>query len=406
MAEPRVKELTPRQAADIAFGVYNLKQNTVVQAAARLMDLGLDEIFALRDNARFAGRSGVGVGTNAVTRMPILNSLVTPLSGFGYVADGINDGPFKGHVLIATRGTASLADVFTDFHCGMQSGDSGYQVHIGFNNTWKSYKAELDSLMKGRNPVHVHCVGHSLGGALAMLNAEYLLKGGYPVSVYTFGAPRVGSENFARNLTQKMAGKGNIYRVSHIADPVPMIPTFPFVHAPYCMPSYVIGSGLINFAKHKMAKSYIPAVKELDWGSFPTDALQQTDQQVETWLASANGAGAVKMYSAHALQMIGQALRWLLKKAGLAIGIGVTAFTGAFTLLDRIAWMIEKAVELDKQLGDAAKSLMRAVMRFLGRTVDATQQLTRAYFRWVFGLLFSTLSAFASIAVRQVGENE
>jgi len=382
--------LTPKQAAAIAGGVYGLRERTLAQAAARHVELGCESLFQVQENSRFQGRSGA--------------LLYKPLSGFGYLAEGV--GEFKGQILCATRGTDSIADWLTDGSVGMQQGPSGSQVHIGFHNTFKSYITEVRDFLRGKNPTHIHCVGHSLGGALAMLNADYFTANKVAaVSVYTFGAPRVGSNTFSSELTRRL-GADNVFRVSHIADPVTMIPTFPFVHAPHALPSFVVGSGLFSFAAHKMVKSYVPAVEQLSWGSFPTDAMAVSDEKIQEWLTASNGAGAVKMYSAYALQMIGAALKWILKKIGMLLGTVITAATGAFTLLDRLAWMISKGVEISKEVAGYGISLIRAVMRFLGRVANTVQELTMAYLRWIFSLLFTTLANAATIALHVANRGE
>ena len=77
----------------------------------------------------------------------------------------------------------------------------------------------------------VHIVGHSLGGALATLSADWI-KAEYslPVKLYTFGSPRVGLDNFSRAATSRI---DKIYRCTHGADPVTKVPLWPFSHAPY-----------------------------------------------------------------------------------------------------------------------------------------------------------------------------
>ena len=52
------------------------------------------------------------------------------------------------------------------------------------------------------------CVGHSLGGALATVCAvwapeQYPLA---PVSLYTFGQPRVGNDEFVSHLNSVVSG--------------------------------------------------------------------------------------------------------------------------------------------------------------------------------------------------------
>src|SRR5690625_5942183 len=84
----------------------------------------------------------------------------------------------------------------------------------------------------------VHCIGHSLGGAVATLAADCVARNRpNPVRLCTFGAPRVGGNFFARSCTN-LVGEENIMRVFHTTDPVPMMPIFPYTHAPTRGPAY------------------------------------------------------------------------------------------------------------------------------------------------------------------------
>ncbi|GAB4821565.1 hypothetical protein N2152v2_008611 [Parachlorella kessleri] len=74
-----------------------------------------------------------------------------------------------------------------------------------------------------QGPARVMCVGHSLGGALATVCAvwapeQYPLA---PVSLYTFGQPRVGNDEFVAHLNSVV---GYTARVVHRLDVVPLVP--------------------------------------------------------------------------------------------------------------------------------------------------------------------------------------
>jgi hypothetical protein len=78
--------------------------------------------------------------------------------------------------------------------------------------------------------------GHSLGGAVATLAAAQLRSEGWVVSLYSYGAPRVGG----RALSAFISGQaGGNYRVTHRNDPVPNLPLLimGFVHV---SPEYYI----------------------------------------------------------------------------------------------------------------------------------------------------------------------
>ena len=73
--------------------------------------------------------------------------------------------------------------------------------------------------------------GHSMGGALAQLAALTLDKlAKKPVSLYTYGAPRIGNDDLATAIASVRGGN---HRVTHLNDPVPRQPPgiLGFAHA-------------------------------------------------------------------------------------------------------------------------------------------------------------------------------
>ena len=382
-----MSNLSPSQAAGIALGVYSLREEQ--SEAARLVKgdpLKIDGLFGA--STRFTGTSG---------------AIFRPLSGFGYVAAGV--GQFAGDILIATRGTATAADWLTDLNIGVQFGPGGQLVHAGFNETFKSFVAQLQEFLRGRNPARIHCVGHSLGGALAFLNADFATANRTgDVRVYTFGAPRTGPAAFARQLTQQV-GKDNIFRVSNPVDPVPMIPIFPFFHVPFGEEGLQIGrtSGMpVSVAGHSMADSYIPGVAGKTWNNLIVPGTDE--RQVKGFLENAaQGAGGFIMGSARLLDMIGRALGYMLKTAGqVCKGVLGLALTGGMTILDQVAWMLTQAALVSAEMGRGLVTLVGMIFRFLGRTVSAGTQITVAFLRWVLDLLFTAMRAVAHRAVALV----
>ena len=384
--------LNPGQAAAIAKGVYNLRERDIgdVLDVGGANALGTGGLFGVESGVRFTGKSGA--------------LMFKPLSGFGFIAAGI--GEFSGDLVIATRGTAGMADWVTDGNIGVQRGPGGELVHAGFNETWRSFAPAIREFLRGRNPTRIHCVGHSLGGALAKLNADFVTAGSIAdVRLYTFGAPRTGCEGFARQLTQRV-GKDNIYRVSNPVDPVPMIPIFPFWHLPFGEEGLQIGrtSNMpISFAGHKMGDSYIPGVAGRTWDDLRLAA--PSDRPARGWLEqAAEGQGGFVMGSAKLLDMIGRALAWMLKAAGGVVkgslGVGLT---GAFTLLDQVAWLLTRAAQASAEMGRGLVTLVGMIFRFLGRTVSAATQITTAFLRWVLDLLFTSLRAAAHRALSFLG---
>ena len=384
--------LNPSQAAAIAKGVYNIRMRDIGDALdiGGANALGTAGLFGFEDSTRFSGKSGA--------------ALFRPLSGFGFMAMGV--GPFAGDLLLATRGTDTMADWVTDANFGIERGPGGMAVHAGFNTTFKSYLPAVQDFLKGRNPTRIHCIGHSLGGALAMLNADFITANRIAeVRLYTFGAPRTGAADFAKQLTQRV-GVGNIYRVSNPIDPVPMIPIFPFFHLPFGQEGLQIGrtsKAPISFAAHKMATSYVPGVAGKSWSDLRVDSPD--DREVKGWLeGKTEGMNSYFMGAAKLLDMIGRALAYMIKAAGKVVGGAVgLAFTGGLTLLDQVAWMITKAAQIADEMNTGLQVLIGMIFKFLGRTVVKGTQITVAFLRWVLDMLFTTLRAAAHRALSFLG---
>ena len=376
--------LNPSQAAAIAKGVYNLRERDIgeVLDIGGANALGTAGLFGVDGGTRFSGKSGA--------------LMFKPLTGFGFVAQGV--GPFEGDLLIATRGTAMGADWITDANIGLQFGPGGKFVHAGFNETWKSFAPALRDYLRGRNPTRIHCVGHSLGGALAFLNADFITANRIAdVRLSTCGAPRTGRHPFGQQLTDRV-GAENIFRVSNPSDPVPMIPLFPFFHVPFGEEGLQIGKTSnmpISFAAHSMLESYGAGVANKSWANLRVRGPDE--REVKGWFENAAaGSGGFIMGSAKLMDMICRALAWMLKAAGAVTkGVLGLAATGAVTILDQVAWLLTQAAQLSAEMGRGLVTLVGMIFRFLGRTVSAGVQITTAFLRWVLDLLFTSMRAAA-----------
>lgn len=187
---------------------------------------------------------------------------------------------------------------------------------LDLKKVFTSFGDNLSDFFNKNDPAHVHCVGHSLGGAVATLVADWVKanRPGTTPYLYTFGCPRVGSEGFARSLTQNI-GTENIYRVFHGCDPVPMVPIWPFVHAPLPGNTYGLdysGNKILFWQAH-FIDNYANAVGGLqEWDDLLTvQSPKRSDKEIESWLSS-----AVKIIrlTNPVLFMIQDALMYILKK--------------------------------------------------------------------------------------------
>jgi len=110
---------------------------------------------------------------------------------------------------------------------------TGCVAHRGFWQSWLDSRdgvlAAVTSAAKSHPGYKLITTGHSLGGAIATLAAAQLRKNGYTVTLYSFGAPRIGSSQISDYITKQAGGN---YRVTHWNDPIPRLPplTLGYVH--------------------------------------------------------------------------------------------------------------------------------------------------------------------------------
>ena len=124
--------------------------------------------------------------------------------------------------VLAFRGTQadSIKDIKADAKAVLVDCESGGKVHQGFNDAFKTValdiQDELDDKKYRNLPLYI--TGHSLGGALATIAAKKLSHEAGLAACYTFGAPRVGDEEWISQI------KTPLYRVVNAADCVTMLP--------------------------------------------------------------------------------------------------------------------------------------------------------------------------------------
>ncbi|CBZ29304.1 putative lipase [Leishmania mexicana MHOM/GT/2001/U1103] len=199
--------------------------------------------------------------TNATPEFRLFNVYDNTSTGnFGY--SGVDH--VAKRIVVAFRGTYNTANwlqnldfIFMTYphpDCGK------CKVHRGFYTAYASLRTQMIQdvlLLHARYPLYTLFVtGHSLGGAIAMLaavdlttwdmsEAEVLGKGVLsrgvvspplhltPITLYTFGEPRVGNGHFSNWSLSVLTGR-QTFRLTHAKDPVPHVPprTLSYVHMP------------------------------------------------------------------------------------------------------------------------------------------------------------------------------
>ncbi|KAK0490187.1 alpha/beta-hydrolase [Armillaria luteobubalina] len=139
-------------------------------------------------------------------------------------------------VIVGHQGTdvTKLLPICTDLNITLSKLDSNLfpgissdiEVHSGFKESQARAAADVLSnvtiAMSTYATNSVAVVGHSLGGALALLDGVYLdlQLPSATVSVFSYGMPRVGNQAFADYVDANV----NVTHVNNKKDPVPIVP--------------------------------------------------------------------------------------------------------------------------------------------------------------------------------------
>ncbi|WP_178100976.1 lipase family protein [Pseudomonas sp. OIL-1] len=127
-------------------------------------------------------------------------------------------------ILVSIRGTVGFRDWLRDFDARQISADGMEgQVHRGFYGGFLAVQKFLEPYLEDfyTRGQTILISGHSLGGAIALLVAQWLktLPAAPKVILYTYGAPRAGTTAFvesARDLVH--------HRLINHNDPIPSVP--------------------------------------------------------------------------------------------------------------------------------------------------------------------------------------
>lgn len=408
---PNNDVLTPQEAGHIATNAYFSLENWINNKPVA----GVEARSTVQNRVLGAGDQGsnqpAAGGTNptlqktalASGRLGTLHTASTGFStysGFGYTLTYRGNG--RTHAIIAMRGTrpelAGSPDLLTDARGSLTPFGSCGVVHKGFKRTFDSVMPSLErdtgTVMKADV---VHCVGHSLGGAVATLIAAHYAGLGKTVRLYTFGSPRVGAMGSHYSLERRI-GKENIYRVAHDLDPISLIGPFPYIHVNgartdrnnMTLPSPT--GSLLSTMNHDMALYIRSAGRaDINWDTVRGFASQvdHDNSVLARWLLHEdNNPGWVQYASAKTLGLLFKLFGHVLRTISTTLILGLSA-------VDLLAEILVSGLYRMKSLGEQILRLLGYAATWAGITVASGAQFTAEIIRKILDKMLMTLRALA-----------
>ncbi|WP_245608410.1 lipase family protein [Shewanella waksmanii] len=380
-----MRTLTPAIAANFASIAYEANNLNTIQLT--------DYYTELKSGFSFESDALSGVSGS------ILERVFKHKTTFGCIAEG-KTGPFKGDFVIAFRGTDRKRDVVTDLHCGISSCSNGQPVHAGFNHTFNSIKQQLEhyflqAAKQTNSGLKVHVVGHSLGGAIANLAANWLKhRFKANVKLYTFGAPRVGYPSFA--LKTVTSTNNEIYRCIHEGDPVPLVPVWPFVHTEN---EYILhGAPSITAKAHSMT-AFTPGYLHTASGFSNYKAINKgkesrLNKQVKLDYDKRLQATPTTRWA----RIIGEAIITHLHQSGKLHAIQAD-ISNTLTVYDKIARVLADSIDISTSHAADVKGILGHILAFCGAPFKAIE-LSYRFVRNTLSLMLSALTKMANLALK------
>ncbi|KAI5245199.1 extracellular lipase [Aureobasidium subglaciale] len=235
----------------------------------------LEELARVVDISYCVGLTGIGISKpfkclSRCSEFPDFELVKTWNTGqlmsdsCGYIA--LSHSQTNPRIIVAFRGTYSIANTVVDLSTVPQEyvpypGDpeskastfggidsetprcNNCTVHTGFYSSWKvaasAILPDLEATIASYPDYALTLVGHSLGGAVAALAGLELDSRGWNPTITTFGEPRLGNSALNRYLDQRfnlLRSTREVWtstpnerqlryrRVTHVDDPVPLLP--------------------------------------------------------------------------------------------------------------------------------------------------------------------------------------
>ncbi|USD57256.1 MULTISPECIES: lipase family protein [Vibrio] len=333
------------------------------------------------------------------TRRDVFQGVTGGFLGLGsmtsdFMVIGYGKGEFSDHLVLSFRGTEdNIGDKLADGNIGLKGSSNGQPAHAGFVNLFNSLRPQLTNFFSGRQaPKVVHCVGHSLGGAIASLTADWIkAKYKYCVHLYTFGAPRVGLKSYALRNVDKS------YRCTHGADPVTMIPLWPFTHSGT---EYRLdGSSGVYFFTHTLPKrgtpGYINTASHEEWEKLQQRSTDFLNKRVNLSYERRKEATLNTTW----IERVFSAILTLLRDSGFA-HILQGGFSSALTMWDVLARTLEKLSSLKDNYASRVKGILGHINIMSGNPAVNLSIITYSVIKWSFTRLINKLDSLARSALK------
>ncbi|WP_236702584.1 lipase family protein [Thalassomonas actiniarum] len=253
--------------------------------------------------------------------------------------------------------------------------------------------------MTEHRPKCIHCIGHSLGGALAQLTAIWASERSIPAKLYTFGAPRVVLSHFSPGAALNIEH----HRMVHGTDPVPYVPTWPFAHTAGEYQLASNDSARLSASAHLMendAPGYINTVAgHQDFDSMAGRFQTMHDEPVVLHYENRHQAN----FSQRWQRRITNALITLLKVTGQYSAVLVQAsLSVGLTFYDVLARCLDGIAQASIAAGVQLKGILGHILVFVGKAEQKIEALTVKVIRWVLELMINTLYKTAKNAIDRV----
>jgi|SRR5690554_4526163 len=141
-------------------------------------------------------------------------------------------------------------------------------------------------------------------------------------------------------------------------------------------------------------------IKSLEEAYFILNNKYKSDEGIINWLESKSPTGL----TITSLKWLNQALEYVLKKCLKGAAMLISSFAGtSFTLMDRLAYILCKGIDLSKNISSLVVSFIRKIMEILGmrRTLQAVD-LTKDFIRSALLTLQGRINMFTHSVLSKV----